>query len=73
MVLRWLPLAGLMVVLAGCGSSSNTAASTASTSAPSASAAQGVVSSVSSINSKYGQILASSSGYVYYMFEPDTS
>ncbi len=73
MVLRWLPLAGVMVVLAGCGSSSNTASSTASTSAPSANAAQGVVSSVSSINSKYGQILASSSGYVYYMFEPDTS
>lgn len=62
-----------MLVLAGCGSSSTTAGSTASTYAPSASAAQGVVSSVSSISSKYGQILASSSGYVYYMFEPDTS
>ncbi len=72
MITRWLPVTGLMVVLAGCGSSSsNASSSTGSTSA--GGAVQGIVSSVASISSKYGQILASSSGYTYYMFEPDTA
>ncbi|NNN19750.1 MAG: hypothetical protein HKL84_07855 [Acidimicrobiaceae bacterium] len=66
----WL-LAGLMLILAGCGGSSSTSSSAYSSS--SGSASQGIVSSVSTINSKYGKILASTSGYVYYMFEPDTS
>ena len=72
MFTKWLPVAGLMVVLAGCGSSSsNASSSTGTTSA--GGAVQGIVSSVSSISSNYGQILASSSGYTYYMFEPDTA
>ena len=69
---KLLPLAGLMFILASCGSST-TASSTTATSQAQANASQGIVSSVSSMNSKYGKILASSSGYAYYMFEPDTS
>ncbi|TAN20180.1 MAG: hypothetical protein EPN30_10955 [Actinomycetota bacterium] len=60
-----------MLVLTSCGYSAN--AGSSGNASASGSATQGVVSSVSSINSKYGEILASSSGHTYYMFEPDTS
>lgn len=71
MLKRILLLAGLTAILASCGSSS-TASSAATTSTNATNPVSGVVSSVSSINSKYGQILASSSGVVYYVFMPDT-
>ena len=67
---RWL-LVGVVLILSGCGNS--TASGSATNPSASGNSAHGVVSSVSSINSKYGQILASSSGHTYYMFEPDTS
>lgn len=56
------------VVLAACGSAASSNSSTFPTTAPTSH----VQSSLSSVSSKYGKILASSSGYVYYMFQPDS-
>lgn len=54
-------------LLTACGSAANPNNSTFPTTAPTSH----VQSSLSSVSSKYGRILASSSGYVYYVFQID--
>lgn len=55
------------VLLTACGNAANPNYSTFPTTAPTSH----VQSSLSSVSSKFGKILASSSGYVYYMFQID--
>lgn len=56
------------LVLAACGSAASPNSSTFPTTAPT----HNVISSVSSIPSRYGKILASSTGMTYYIFLPDS-
>lgn len=65
-----LSLAVVAVGLAACGSSA--APTGKSSTVPTSQTTHNVNSSLSSVSSKYGNILASSSGFVYYMFALDS-
>lgn len=72
---KMLFLAALAIAVTSCGSSAatGTTSTTSISNSTTRAAAPGVSSSLSSIKSKFGQILASSSGFTYYMFEPDSA